>query len=68
MQNNPIPKKSLGQPGGNVYTPELSYIYTLQTNKKDLDEVNFSNMVELPDTASGSAGLSWLCFYRRSPF
>lgn len=50
--------KIIVQPSGNVYTPELSYIYTLETNKKDLDEVNFSNMVELAGTAPASAGLS----------
>jgi hypothetical protein len=49
-----------------VHTPNLSTIYRLGTNKKDLDEVNFSNMVELPGTAPGSASLSLLAFYRYS--
>ena len=38
----------------NVHTPELSTIYRLGANKKDLNEVNFVNMVELPGTAPGS--------------
>lgn len=42
------------QPDGNVYTPQISHIYTLETNKKDLDEVNFTDMVELPGIAPGS--------------
>lgn len=46
--------KIIVQPDGNVYTPEISYIYTLETNKKDLDEVNFSNMVELEGIAPSS--------------
>ncbi len=50
--------KIIVQPSGNVYTPDLSYIYTLITNKKDLKEVNFSNMVELVGTAPTSAGLT----------
>ena len=39
-----------------VHTPKLSTIYSLGTNKKDLDEVNFSNMVELAGTAPASNG------------
>lgn len=50
--------KIIVQSNGNVYAPELSYIYTLETNKKDLDEVSFSNMVELAGTAPASAGSS----------
>ena len=46
------------QPSGNVYTPSLSHIYSLETNKKDLDEVNFSNMVELAGTAPASVGFN----------
>lgn len=51
-----------------VRTPELSSIYRLGINKKDLGKVSLSNMVELPGTAPGSAGLSWLVVYRLSPF
>lgn len=51
-----------------VHTPNLSTIYRLGTNKKDLDEVNFSNMVELAGTAPASVGLTRLVFYRFSSF
>lgn len=41
----------------NVHTPKLSTIYRVGTNKKDLGEVDFNKMVELPVIATGSAGL-----------
>ncbi len=41
-----------------VHTPKLSTIYRVGTNKKDLIEVNFSNMVELAGTAPASIGLT----------
>lgn len=47
-----------------IHTPELSTIYRLGTNKKDLEKVSLSNMVELAGTAPASASLSWLVFYR----
>ncbi len=60
--------KIIVQPDGNVYTPELSYIYTLQMKNDDPEVVENRNMVELAGTAPASAGLSWLVFYRRSSF
>jgi len=45
------------QPSGNVYTPFLSYIYTLQTKNDDPKVVENQNMVELPGTAPGSVGV-----------
>lgn len=50
-----------------VGTTELSAIYTLEPNKKDLRVDRKSLMVELVGTAPTSAGLSWLVFYRLSP-
>lgn len=41
----------------NVRTPELSSIYRLGVNKKDLGKVSLVNMVELAGTAPASAGL-----------
>jgi DNA invertase Pin-like site-specific DNA recombinase len=41
-----------------VRTPELSSIYRLGVNKKDLGKVSLSNMVELAGTAPASVGLS----------
>lgn len=41
-----------------VHTPELSTIYRLGTNKKDLEKVSLANMVELAGTAPASVGLS----------
>ena len=41
-----------------VHTPSLSTIYRLGTNKKDLGEVNFNQMVELRGIAPRSAGVS----------
>lgn len=40
-----------------VHTPKLSTIYTLGTNKKDLNEVDFNKMVELVGTAPTSIRL-----------
>jgi len=56
------------QPSGNVYTPFLSYIYTLQTKNDDPKVVENQNLVELAGTAPASAGLSWLVVYRHSSF
>jgi hypothetical protein len=51
-----------------IHTPQLSTIYTLQPNKKALEFASKALMVELVGTAPTSAGLSWLVFYRHSPF
>ena len=51
-----------------VGTPEISPIYSLRANKKDLRIDRKSLMVELAGTAPASAGLSWLVFYRHSQF
>lgn len=60
--------KIIVQPNGNVYTPNLSLIYSLQTKNDDSKTAENHNMVELPGTAPGSAGLSWLVVYRLSSF
>jgi DNA invertase Pin-like site-specific DNA recombinase len=51
-----------------VHTPQLSPIFRLGTSKKDLDGSSFSHLVELVGTAPTSVSLSWLVFYRHSPF
>ena len=53
---------------GSVYTPNISPIYTVIKEKDGQKAASNSNLVELPDTASGSAGLPWLRVYRHSPF
>lgn len=60
--------KIIIQPDGNVYTPDLSYIYTLKNKKDDKDIVKNASMVELPAIAAGSVSLSWLVVYRLSLF
>ena len=47
--------KIIVQPDGNVYTPELSYIYSLQMKNDDPKVVENRNMVELAGTAPASA-------------
>lgn len=49
--------KIIVQPDGNVYTPDLSLIYTLQNKNDDPKVVENGNMVELAGTAPASAGL-----------
>lgn len=51
-----------------VGTPQISPIYSLKPNKKDLREDRKSLMVELVGTAPTSAGLSWLIVYRLRSF
>ena len=46
--------KIIVQPNGNVYTPDLSYIYTLENENDDPKVTENQNMVELPGTAPGS--------------
>lgn len=50
--------KIIVQPGGNVYTPELSYIYSLENENDDSKVAENHNMVELVGTAPTSASLS----------
>lgn len=50
--------KIIVQPDGNVYTPDLSLIYTLQMKNDDPKVVENRNMVELAGTAPASIGLS----------
>jgi DNA invertase Pin-like site-specific DNA recombinase len=42
------------QPSGNVYTPFLSYIYSLESENDDPKVAENQNMVELPVIATGS--------------
>ena len=56
------------QPSGNVYTPDLSYIYSFEMKNSDPEVAENRSLVELVGTAPTSAGLSWLVFYRLSLF
>lgn len=51
-----------------VGTPEISPLYRLRPNKKDLSFSEKSLLEELAGTAPASAGLSWLVVYRYSLF
>lgn len=46
--------KIIVQPNGNVYTPNLSYIYSLENENDDPKVAENQNMVEMPGIAPGS--------------
>jgi hypothetical protein len=53
--------KIIVQPNGDVYTPDLSYIYSLGNENDDPEVVENHNMVELVGTAPTSIGLlNWM--------
>jgi hypothetical protein len=60
--------KIIVQPDGNVYTPDLSLIYSLQKKNDDPKVVENRNMVELAGTAPASARVAVHLSYRFSLF